>query len=349
MLNEKGNSEGLRLGQSGAALILALLMISILVVLVLETLRAAQVEEVGSRHFQDSLQAEALAKSGLNLGVALLVQDLEENDVDHFGEPWSSTLQADELPNAFKAIGTLEARITDEAGKYPINKLVDDAGALRPAFKQVLERLLTNPPFKMEPEEVTKLIFAIKDWMDEDDEPTGEFGAETDYYKSLEKPYECKNGPLASLDEFQLIRGVSSSLYHGVGGGPALKDLLTIHSTGQININTAGPLVLQALVSGAASEDTAADWAETVIAYRRDPFHWDFLAESDWYRNRMHGYSDINLPTELITVRSVNFSVEMTGKVGAGRKSLFAYLERKKSSRDGEVQVNVSVKFWQFL
>ena len=39
------------LGESGAALILALLMITILVVFVLESMRAMQVEGAGARYF----------------------------------------------------------------------------------------------------------------------------------------------------------------------------------------------------------------------------------------------------------------------------------------------------------
>ena len=88
-------NEKLRFSESGAALILVLLMISILVVLVLETIRAMQVEEMGARHFQESFKAEALAKSGVHLAMALLAKDGElaqedeEDDVDHPGESWA--------------------------------------------------------------------------------------------------------------------------------------------------------------------------------------------------------------------------------------------------------------------
>ena len=49
---------------------------------------------------------------------------------------------------------------------------------------------------------------AILDWLDADDE-SRDFGVESDYYRSQSPAYEAKNGPLDSLDELLLIRGVT--------------------------------------------------------------------------------------------------------------------------------------------
>jgi len=56
---------------------------------------------------------------------------------------------------------------------------------------------------------------AILDWLDEDDEPR-DFGAELDYYYTLPTPYEPKNGPLDSIEELLLVRGVTPQLLFGV-------------------------------------------------------------------------------------------------------------------------------------
>lgn len=343
MINER-----LPFGQSGAALILALLMISILVVFVLETMRAMQVEGAGARHFQNSLQAEGVAKSGVSLAISLLTKDLEENEVDHLGEPWAQLPEPSALPVELPEDGTLEGKVADEAGKFPINYLLDKDGKPQEIYQKVLRRLLTNTPFQLEEEEAQGLVNAIIDWLDKDDESTGELGAETDYYQNLEQPYECKDGPFASLAELQLVRGMTESLYFGKEENPGLRDLLTVYSDGKININTAGPLVLRALVSQTVSEDTAEAWAESVVAYREEPMHWDFLGESDWYRNRMAGYNDISLPPELVATQSNHFTVKLTGKAGVGRKSIFAYLERSKSEKEEEeAKIKVSVRYWE--
>jgi general secretion pathway protein K len=337
-----------RKNEAGAVLILVLVMISILVVLAVETLRAMQVEEAGARYFQDSFQAEGLAKSGVHVAMALLLKDGEENQVDHLGEPWAQLGQTGaEAPLDLGDIGTLDGQVVDECGKFPINYLVNDQGALQPEYEQVLERLLTSPPFQMEPEGAKALIAAIKDWLDPDDDPTEDGGAEVDYYQSLDKPHGCKNGPITSLAELLLIRGMTESLYYGKEGGPGLKDLVTVYSNGKININTAGPEVLNALLSPSTASDTAANWVESVIAYRKDSMHWDYLGQSDWYRNQMAGFSDISLAADLITTQSSYFSVAMTGKVGAGRKTVFACLERRKPETGQQGQLEIAVRFWQ--
>ena len=56
---------------------------------------------------------------------------------------------------------------------------------------------------------------AILDWIDEDDEPRP-FGAESEYYSGLPTPYEPANGPLQSVEELLLVRGVTPELLFGV-------------------------------------------------------------------------------------------------------------------------------------
>lgn len=55
---------------------------------------------------------------------------------------------------------------------------------------------------------------AILDWIDEDEEPR-EYGAESDYYQTLDPPYLAKNGPLDTVEEILLVRGVEPALLFG--------------------------------------------------------------------------------------------------------------------------------------
>lgn len=55
---------------------------------------------------------------------------------------------------------------------------------------------------------------AILDWLDEDDEARA-FGAESEYYSSLPTPYSPANGPLQSVEELLLVRGVTPTLLFG--------------------------------------------------------------------------------------------------------------------------------------
>jgi hypothetical protein len=56
---------------------------------------------------------------------------------------------------------------------------------------------------------------AILDWLDEDDEPREPNGAEVDYYAGLATPYTPTNGPVLSVEELLLVRGVTPSLLFG--------------------------------------------------------------------------------------------------------------------------------------
>ena len=55
---------------------------------------------------------------------------------------------------------------------------------------------------------------AILDWIDPND-PKRDNGAKDTYYNSLSPPYRCKNGPLDSLEEMLLIKGVTPQLLFG--------------------------------------------------------------------------------------------------------------------------------------
>lgn len=56
---------------------------------------------------------------------------------------------------------------------------------------------------------------AIMDWIDDDDEAR-EYGCEfNDYYKGLNPPYAPKNGPLDTVEELLLVRGVTPELLFG--------------------------------------------------------------------------------------------------------------------------------------
>ena len=56
---------------------------------------------------------------------------------------------------------------------------------------------------------------SILDWIDEDDQPRP-YGAEESYYTDLTPAYEPRNGPLQSLDELLMVKGVTPELLYGI-------------------------------------------------------------------------------------------------------------------------------------
>ncbi len=65
------------------------------------------------------------------------------------------------------------------------------------------------------PNMLPEIAGAIVDWLDPDENeyPTG--GAENAYYTGGQTPYRCKNGPIHSVEELLLVKGVTPDLLFG--------------------------------------------------------------------------------------------------------------------------------------
>ncbi len=144
---------------------------------------------------------------------------------------------------------------------------------------------------------------AILDWIDADDEPR-EYGAEIDYYSSLTPSYSPQNGPLKTVEDLLLVRGMTPNLLFGRDINrnglldaaemnlPLLADVdlgdgsmdfgwsayLTLHSQeknvtkdGEPRIDLNGDDMQQLFTDLSAVMDEA--WATFIVAYRqRGPY-----------------------------------------------------------------------------
>jgi general secretion pathway protein K len=109
---------------------------------------------------------------------------------------------------------------------------------------------------------------AIMDWADPDQDqavcdPTSstaqQAGAEDSYYQLLKKPYQRKNAAFDSLEELHMVRGVSDDFWSTfIDPDPDKPDkrIVTVWGQGLVNVNTANPQTLLALVCE-ASKNTA--------------------------------------------------------------------------------------------
>jgi len=103
--------------------------------------------------------------------------------------------------------GLIRFGITDEAAKLNINV------ATEAQFVTLLNQVLP-PSQDPESNQATALAQAIIDWRDADDQP-GEFGAEGEYYASLEVPYRAKNAPYDTVEELLLVKGMTGQILYG--------------------------------------------------------------------------------------------------------------------------------------
>ena len=143
--------------------------------------------------------------------------------------------------------------LQDEERKVNINSLI------APQNLKVFSSLLTLLGFDSQIAET--ISGSVKDWIDSDNVVSNDpYGAEDDYYMSLDNPYHCKNQPLDSLEELLLVKGMTREIF------TAIKDYLTIFPKQggglRINFETASETVLKALArsgTGAATNTNVFD------------------------------------------------------------------------------------------
>ena len=289
---------------------IVLLFIVLLSAIVVAYAYEMQVEASLAANTTNDLQAYIAAKSAVAAGMGLLQADLMESSIldaaqnssqaaailnrikggkqtgqtgqaaeeeyDSLSDVWAQGVPYQMLNDAI-----MQCSISDEYGKLNLNALVNSEGQVNEALENALRTLFVNLGLEKDPTD------AILDWLDPDDDVRPE-GAESDAYSGLETPYSCKNGPMDSLDELLLIADIPPEFFFDalvfIRGetmdekddpmGPVpLSDLLTVHGepSGAVNVNTARPEVLDALMG--ATGDTNGTAIEDILQMRlEEPF-----------------------------------------------------------------------------
>lgn len=290
--------------QSGAALIVTLLVVIILTLTVTEFLFATWVEWSMAADFRDDMRAMAAARAGIDAGRVLIIEDLKQDaSVDHLGEFW-----AQPLPIPF-GDNLIWLEIKDESAKLDLNMLVDfNPDTVNEKLFFSFKRLL----FILDLDE--SIADAVVDWTDKNDSGQSEYG----YYYSLEPPYPCKNAKLDSLEELNRIRFVTPEAF------ARLKPFVTIGTKSQlININTAPKEIIMAL-----HDDITESMANSLIEARQlAPF------KNKGEIKDISGFSEIRIDIDpLLKITTNSFSIVSTATVGEVTRTATAmYTERNNS------------------
>jgi general secretion pathway protein K len=149
------------------------------------------------------------------------------------------------------------------------------------------------------------LCAAIIDWVDPDQDQAvcdttsttaQQTGAEDSFYQLLKKPYQRKNAAFDSLEELHRVRGISDDFWSTfVDPDPDNPDkrVMTVWGQGKVNVNTANPQTLLALVCQ-ASNNTARMCLDVNEAQK-------FLMALTMLRSFMPGLPVFANPHEFIT------------------------------------------------
>jgi type II secretory pathway component PulK len=211
--------------RQGFVLVAVLLVVVVLALAAYQFSASMTAEYAASDKFHRAGQARSLAKSGIDYSMVLLSNPtnfsgtLNNNPYDNAPAFQNITVQSDDNPHnqgVFDIIAPLGPDalengqtgttygVTDESSKFNINALfaLDSSGTILSNFLMTLPNMTED------------IANSIIDWIDPDDDPR-ENGAESDYYSGLSPPYQAKNGPLDSIEELLLVKGVTPQLLFG--------------------------------------------------------------------------------------------------------------------------------------
>jgi type II secretory pathway component PulK len=225
-----------------------------------------------------------------------------------------------------------EGTIVEPPARYLVDKRVE---------KDIMRLIETLDVRSVDAEEVTA---AIVDWMDSDDE--GDW--EEDAYARSEGSIP-HNAPLDVISELLMIEGVTPDLYFGPGqpetidlekemlkkgrrtrGTVGLRDCLTVCSQTKVNVNTAPPEVLTALL-----EEENESLVKEITNYTRKNYFEDLAEFSEEIGE--------HIPASFrarIGVGSDSFQIIAEGIVNESRKQIQVFLYM-------DADANVKILYWR--
>jgi len=291
--------------QRGIALVTAILIVAIAVAVSAQISFAHQLWFRQMENVQDRGATDWLLRGALHWASVALIEDAGQSKIDHLGERWAMG-----LPTLPVEGGSISAAIVDAQSRFNLNSVWGNDPA-SVANLEVLQRLLNV--LKLNP----LLANALVDWIDPDSEPRPGGAEDTDYL-ILNPPYRAANRLLTSLDELRLVRGFDDKTV------AALTPYVTVLPvvTNNINVNTASPEVLAALVPGL---DVAA--ASAIAGGRKDRPIADL---PDFLKRLPQG---VSMPKNGASVSSEYFLVKLDTSIGRHQRSSEALLARTNGGR----------------
>ncbi|MDX1706520.1 type II secretion system minor pseudopilin GspK [Pseudidiomarina sp.] len=245
--------------QRGVALIIVMLVVALVSVIAVNMSGRMQTSVVRTANFQEAEQAYWYALSAEEIVKDLLLTEIKDSEgVVHQGQQWYQQSQNAQLyPVEGGAIGGI---ITDLQACFNLNALrvPQDNGNLLIRRKAQLRMLMTEALEEPDSYTIDVVVDSLADWLDDDSELSGSYGAEDADYESLRFPYRAANGMMSHISEFRLVRGVSQDLYLAL---QPYVCVLPRDTKLQLNVNTIDEdhgALLYAATLGAMSLDDAA-------------------------------------------------------------------------------------------
>jgi len=248
--------------ERGLALIVAMLVAALAAAVAVSVETAQWQWSAQVAHRRDQVEAQSIALAGIQWARAIL--DADAGNIDDLREPWALPLPATPVEN-----GEVEGRIVDAQSMLNVNNLASqqNGASERQRFARLFAAIGVAPT----------ILASIIDWVDADD-VVQDGGAEDAWYRSQADASLAANAPATRIEELAFVRGMTP---------PAMTRILPfvtslpLDGNGNgtpVNVNTAPPQVLAALLDGIDPGALA-----TLVGYRSThPF-----TTTDDFRNHL--------------------------------------------------------------
>jgi general secretion pathway protein K len=293
--------------QRGVALVTAVMIVAIAAAIAAQIAFAHQIWFRQMENVADRGATDWLRRGALHWASVALLEDAAQNSTDHLGERWAMG-----LPILPVEGGAIKVSIEDAQSRFNLNNLVRNNAASPQdiaIFGRLLEALQLDP----------SLRFALLDWIDQNSDASPG-GAEDVDYLNGNPPYRAANRPLASVDELRLVRGFDAKTV------AALSPYVTVlppTAPSEINVNTASPVVLAALVQGLDLPT-----AQRIADNRRDT---PFNNVADFTSRLPRGPTP---PTGGTSVKTDYFLITLDTSIGRHERRSEALLKRSSGSTE---------------
>jgi uncharacterized membrane protein YgcG len=203
----------------GMVLVIVLVVVAIMSLAAYTFSETMVIEARGVASFGRDVQARALADSAVELAASMLSDTSSRNPETLNNNPGAFRnilLRPGVGPKGQGRFSIVAGVASDDSGTLLRSGLSDESSKLNlnAMLKGNEDDLAARAMLMNLPNMSEEIADAILDWIDSDitDRP---LGAESDYYLTLATPYEPPNGPLDSLDDLLLVRGVTPELLYG--------------------------------------------------------------------------------------------------------------------------------------
>lgn len=278
--------------ERGLALVIVLAIVALLTIMVTEFTFNTQLDQHRTRNAVHALQAQLLARSGVNLAEGFLMLD-EEPAYDAYSEEW--WLQLVEFCRELEIDETMRIRCTvrDESGKINLNntrepirrvesQAVTASAVLRDAMRCLFERR------GIDVEVVDRLA---------------------DYWQR--EPPAREDGTLGRIPDFTSLEDFGATFGIATEDLHSLRHILTAQPRAllpRINVNTAPPEVLAAVLNAEQDGCPPNEAVDLIVERQRDienPFR-----SSGELSGIISGLDNANIKTTLFDVRSRLYRLE---------------------------------------